>query len=76
MSDWVPAGFLGLLWRGGSVEDNALLEGMAQHRLAVPSALIQNRREIWECVCQASPNLNKIPRPCEDDVCFFSRIQS
>jgi hypothetical protein len=52
LSDWVPVSCVALKWLGGSVANNPLLQGVADHRLAMPAAVRELRREIWECACQ------------------------
>ena len=46
VSDWVPSAILGLMWRGGNVDDNPILKGIADHSLAVKPALKTMRREV------------------------------
>ena len=61
-SDWVPAACMGVMWSGGTVAENPLLKGMADHNLFAPIAAKLHCREVWESACQAAPSLRKLPR--------------
>jgi hypothetical protein len=61
LRDWVPAALLGIHWRT-PLDDNPLLQGMADPNLGAPLGIKAMRREIFESICQNAPSLRKVPR--------------
>ncbi|KAJ1469191.1 hypothetical protein T484DRAFT_2189085 [Baffinella frigidus] len=61
LSDWVPVALLGIHWQTPFGE-NDVLKGMADPNLCAPLGVRSLRREIYQCLCQSSPSLKKVPR--------------
>ncbi|EKX48297.1 hypothetical protein GUITHDRAFT_105904 [Guillardia theta CCMP2712] len=62
LSDWVPTAVMAIRWVGDSLEGNPILQGMADANLIAPLVVKKMCREIWECACQGSPSLRRLPR--------------